>query len=336
MRRNRRIPKGQRELTVVAMPRARKVARAVLIRAHPYGRLGASAKELARDSGYPLRTVYRSVHRLLESGDLTKTEAGFASTAVFHDLTADPTALLRFQNLKFVVENWQTTPEPPCRSAWKWIVKDMGAAGFADVAETSWEGRRLRFTYYPRTGTLEGIVGAVVPIPYQMAGALYGWLQGLLGLGRGETSRVTFLEVNADHRHVRLEQNYVELRDLPGISQVIYQKLDALRHENRVSDPRGTDGKPIPLERAMALLVEGSPEARMERLLKMEIELAQKQLELQRATENVPAGTASVRREAGKVTPEQAAREGFYLAWKEPRSSLVISPRSSWRGSRRF
>jgi hypothetical protein len=273
------------------MPRAKLVSRAVLVRAYPYGRLGASAKELARDAKYPLRSVYRAIHRLLEAGELTKTGAGYAATAVYHDLTTDPTAILGFQNLRFVVENWQTDPAPPCRTAWKWNIRDAGDAGFVETCETSWEGRRVRLTYHPRNGTLEGIIGAVVPIPMRLGGTLYGWLSGLLGLGRGETARLTFIEGNADHRHFRLEQNYVELRQLPGITEVIYQKLDALRHEVRVSDPRGDDGKPLPLERALALLVEGSPEARMERLLRMEIELAQKM------AENRAAGTAEERQE---------------------------------------
>jgi hypothetical protein len=309
MKRPKRIPKGQTELQIVSVPRAKKVARAVLLRAYPYGRLGASVKMLAHESGYPLRSVYRAIHRLLETGDLTKTPAGYAATAVYHDLTTDPNAILGFQNIKFVVENWQTDPVPPCRTAWRWTVKDMGAAGYADVAESSWEGRRVRLTYYARTNVLEGVIAAVVPIPMRMAGPLYGWLQGLLGLGRGETARLSFIEGNADHRHFRLEENYLELRNLPGIIEVIYQKADALRHEIRVSDPRGTDGKPLPLERALALLVEGSPEARMERLLRMEIELAQKQLELARMSEKPATDTAQGRR--GPVSPEEAFREGF-------------------------
>lgn len=287
------------------MPRAKKVARALVLRAAPFGRLGVSAKELARLAGYPLRSVQRALRRLLETGEIQRTPAGYASAAAFHDLTTDPEALLRFQNLKFVVENWRVDPVPPCRTAWKWRVVDMGDAGFAEVAETSWEGRRVRFTYYARTGTLEGVIGAVVPIPYRMAGPLYGWLQAFLGLGQGETARATFIEVNADHRHIRLEENYVELRQFPGIAEVIYQKAEALRHEIRVSDPRGTDGKPLPLERALALLVEGSPEARMERLLKMEIELAQKMAEAG------ATGTARGQRAPERVGPADAAKEGY-------------------------
>ena len=276
-RKQRTIQPGQRTLAIAKMPRARKVARSVLVRLAPYGRLGTGAKILAKETGYPLRTVYRAISHLVDSGEVIKVPAGFASAAVFHDLTADPTATLGFQNIRFAIDGWLTDPPPPCKTARPWHTKDGGLAGPIEMTEFNWEGRVVRLKFYPQSGTLEGIIAATVPIPNAKAGELYGWLSAMLGLNRGEKARITFIEVNADHRLVRLEENYIELRDLPGVSRVIYQKTEALRHELRLSDPRTDDGKPLPLERALALLVEGSPEARMERLLKLEIELARLQ-----------------------------------------------------------
>lgn len=297
----------QTKLLIVGAARAKKVARAVVVRLGVSGRLGATTKELASLTRYPLRTIQRSVAHLISSGEIVETPVGVALASVYWDLTSDPNPVLGFQNLRFVVSNWRETPPPPCRTAREWTRVSGGSAGDFEAAEFGWDGRRVRLQYFPTTGTLECVIAARTPIPLDRAGELWGWLVAMLGLGQGEEAHVTQIEVNADHRDVRLEQNYLELRDLPRVARVIYQKAEALRHEVRVHQPE-LDGKPLPLERALELLVEGSPQARAERLLKLEIEATSKQLELARAA---PKEAAPERRDPAKVDPGDAADAGF-------------------------
>jgi hypothetical protein len=303
--------RAQTQLRVVGAARAKKVARAIGVALAQVGRQGATTKELRRLTGYPLRTVQRAVARLSERGEIKETPYGWVSASIYYDLTADPTAMLGFQNLRFVVSNWRETPPPPCRTA-RWAVMAGGDARSFEAAEIGWEGRRVSLRFYPSTGTLEGSLAAREPVALHRAGELYGWLVAMLGLERGETARVTQIEVNSDHKTVRLEENYLELRDLPKVGLVLYQKAQALRHEIRLHAPE-EDGKPLPLQRALELLLEGSPEARAERRVREEVELAKLQLEIERAklAQVAPNGTAPGRRDPLTVHPGQAITEGF-------------------------
>jgi hypothetical protein len=300
---------AQSKLKIVGADRAKKVARAIVVSLSRAGRLGASTKELARETRYPLRTVQRAVARLRDSEEIVETPTGIALASTYWDLTADPAAVLGFQNLRFVVENWRADPPPPCRAA-RWKPSLQGDAGTAEECDLGWEGRRVRLFFHPTTGNLEVIVSARNPIRLEDAGRLGGWLDAMLGLGRGETARVTQIEVNADHYHVRLEENYLELRDFPRIARVLYQKAQALRHENRLHQPE-EDGRPLPLQRALEELVEGSPLARAERVLRLEIERETKEIERLRLAQAAPKEAAPERRDPGRVDPAEAAREGF-------------------------
>jgi hypothetical protein len=319
-RRSADLP-GQQRLFIVGAARAKKVARAVVAQLAPKGREGASRKELARLTGYPLRTIQRAVANLVESREIVETPLGICLASTYHDLTADTTALLGFQKLHFEVTNWRETPTPPVRTARTWRVVSGGDAPQFETTELGWRGRSVVLQYYPSTGTLVGRVGARNPIPLELAGELYGWLAAMLGLDRGEHTRVLLIEVLSDHPLVHLEENYLELRDLPAVCRVIYQKADRLRNEIRLNRP-SEDGEELPLTRALELLVEGSPLARAERLTRLELELVAKQavvLKLQAETRRkaeelargAPEGAAPERRDPSRVTPSDSLGSGF-------------------------
>lgn len=304
-------PTKQTHLQIVARPRAIKVARAVVLALGQYGRLGTRAKALAAEIPYPYRTIQRALHRLSEIGEVMRVPGGWAATSVYHDVSIDPTATVGFQNLRVVVSNW-VVPSSGTTKTWHQV--SGGASGIVEASELAWEGRRVTLRYHPSTRTLEVIIAAIVPIPLDRAGQLYGWLTGVLGLDGTEDARITFVEINADHKALRLAENYIELRQFPGLAQVLYQKRRQgeiwVRHENRMSSPVDDDGKPISLREGIKQLQEGSPEARYERILQLELELSVKELELTRERAKVaPAESAPVRR--SDVTPDQARNEGF-------------------------
>lgn len=263
-----------------------------------YGRIGASLKDVARDSGFPLRTVQRAVRRLLEIEEvLEPTRGSYVLAATYHDLTSDPTALLGFQNLRFKVSNWRLDPMPPCRTARVWDTESGGTEGIREVAEFQWSGRSIKLIWHPRSETLDVWVRARDPIPLDRAGELGGWLTAMLGLERGESTEAVFIEVNSDHKLLRLEPTYIELRDLPRTAKVLYQHGDALRQEFRLAKPED-DGKPLQLSKALEALVYASPLARMERLLDKELDLARSQVARSAPRRTAPASPAEDR-EAG-------------------------------------
>lgn len=241
-----------------------------------FGRQGCSLKEVARATGYPLRTVQRAVRRLLETDEVFEPDRGrYVLKSVYLDLTADPTARVGFQNLRFRVTNWRETPPPPCRTARPWRTVPGGDDRPREICELAWRGRQVKLVYYPGPKVLDVIVAARDPIPLDAAAVFGEWLFAMLGLEQGETTEVTFIEVNSDHRLLRLEPLYVELRDLTNVARVLYQRSEALRQELRIATPKA-DEKPIGIREAILALTEGSPQARMERLLKLELEAASK------------------------------------------------------------
>jgi hypothetical protein len=282
---------AQSRLAIFAKPRAGKVARAVVMALTGAGRLGKPAKVIARESGQPLRTVYRSLHRLTEIGIVQQVPGGYALTSVLGDITTDPAATLGFQNLRFVIEKWQTEPAPPCRTARPWHPIASGDDPEArEGTELVWEGRRVNLTYYPSTGKLEVRIEAHVPIPLHLAGELMGWLKAMLGHDLGAGSRPTLIEVNAGHQAFRWEPQYLEVREMGAFAHVIYQRLEVLREEWRLFNPVDAYGAGLTVTQLATQLVEGSPQARWERIVKAELELRSKELELERLK---AAGSAS-------------------------------------------
>lgn len=307
---------AQTHLKIVGKARAEKAARLIAEELARWGRMGEGPKLLAKATKLPLRTVYRTLHRLEEAGEVTKIGRGrFALTAVYHDVTADPTSIVGVQNIRFEVTNWQQEPTPPCRTARPWTTSDGGSAGFFGTSELTWEGRRIVLEWYPRAEKLIVKIAAVVPIPTTRAGELKGFIDAMLGLGKGETARITFIEVNVDHKLLRIEPTYFEWREVGNWSHVIYQRQAALREEFRLAHPETGDGRPLTFDRAIELLVEGSPVARMERIVKADLELAR--LEAQKREHDILLATerakekAPVRREPVTVEPCDAIRDGF-------------------------
>jgi len=287
---------SQTRLAIFSVPRAGKVARAVVVSLSSAGRLGKPAKVIARESGHPLRTVYRSLHRLTEIGITREVPGGYALASVLGDITTDPAAILGFQNLRFVIEKWQTVPAPPCRTTKPWHPIPAGDGPEREGTDLVWEGRRVNLTYYPSTGALEVRIEAKVPIPLNLAGELTGWLKAMLGSDLGPGTRPTLVEINAGHQAFRWEPAYLEVRHVGQLAHVIYQKVDQLREEFRLFNPLGPGGTPLTVTELATQLVEGSPQARMERIVKMELELASKELELERLRHGtVPPGTAPER-----------------------------------------
>ena len=320
----------QRTLRVLGAGRAETVARLVLGALTPHGREGAGTKELARELRLPLRTVQRGLARLSERGDVVHRGWMWYATVVYVDTTTDPLAILGFQKFQFVVENWREEPPPPCRTARTWALVPGGDAGPFEQARATWRGREVVFRRFPTTGTLTVNVHAEEPVRLEHAGELYGWLESQLGLGRGEATRVTHLEVCSDHEYLRMEPFYVELRELlgkpfevvPRLARVVYQRKDRLRRENRVWDPREADGSASTVKQVLSELVEGSPVYRAHQiaLADMKAELARLEVarlnhetarldaEAARVTSN---GTAQTRRDPGTVEPGAALGEGF-------------------------
>ncbi|MGA7860671.1 MAG: hypothetical protein WCB19_02295 [Thermoplasmata archaeon] len=296
----------QHRLALFSAPRAGKVARSIVRSLTDAGCLGKGAKEIAAEARVPLRTVYRSLDRLTEAGVVKPVLGKFVLAQILGDITTDPSAILGFQNIQFTVSEWQMEPAPPCRTAFRWTLGDGGDAGSKEVAEGVWEGRRVKMTFYPDRGSLEVIIAAVVPIPLLKAPELLGWLNAMLGLGRGESTELTRVEANADHEVFVLERNYLELRRIGEFAQVLYQKASALRHEMRLYRPTDADGNRLPLERAVEILTEGSPVRQLLRLAEKEAEILRLQAQL--ASKVEPEGTAKVRQPA---TPSEMREAGF-------------------------
>jgi hypothetical protein len=291
----RRIPKGQTFLPVLGKARAQKAARLVVEELSRWGRLGIGPKEISAATKLPLRTVYRTLHRLEEIEEVIKVGRGaFALAATYHDITADPTAIVGIQNIRFEVTNWQREPKPPVATAEPWEVVDGGDAGWFETAELTWEGRRIVLEWYSRVEKLVVKIAAQTPIPTGRAGELKGFIDAMLGLNRGETTRINFIEANSDHRLLRVEPQYFEWREIAGWSHVIYQRAAALREEYRMAHPETGDGKPLTFEKAIELLVYGSPLARMERIMDKELALMRAEAE-KRMAENPAPATAAVR-----------------------------------------
>ena len=269
------------------------------------GRFGKPAKEVAREIGIPLRTVYRTIRRLHSFEVIQPAPNGWALSSVVGDVTSDPTAILGFENVRWKVSNWQTQPPPPCRTAQAWTPHDGGDAGSFESLELGWEGRRITLRYYPSSGTLEVAVAAHTPIPLLLAPELSGWLKAMLGLGRGETSECTHIEVNATHEGFRADGfRYMEIRRFGEFAQVLYQKTVGLKHEVRLYRPLDSDGHRVSIERSLEILAEGSPLRVLLRIVERELEL-----ERLRVTRTEPERTAQVRR-AEEVAPSEARREG--------------------------
>jgi hypothetical protein len=249
---------------------------------------------------------------------------------VYVDTTTDPLAILGFQKFQFVVENWREEPPPPCRTARNWAIVPGGDAGPFEQAHATWRGREVVFRRFPTTGTLTVNVHAEEPVRLEYAGELYGWLESELGLGRGESTRVTHIEICSDHEYLRMEPLYVEVKELlgrpfevvPRLARVVYQRKDRLRRENRLWDPREADWSASTVKQVLNELVEGSSVYRVHQIALADMKAELARLEVARlnhesarlsaeAAQAASNGTAQTRRDPGAVDPETAHREGF-------------------------
>lgn len=309
---------SQRRLAIFSVSRTGKIDRAVVRALSDAGRLGRSVKEIARLAGFPLRTTYRAIHRLDGARIVSKVGQNYALTDVLADVTSDPTAILGFENFRFEVSNWQTTPTPPIATAIRWTLVSDGSTGTREVGEASWEGRRIVLTHRRDAKALDVIVSAKgSPIPLLAAPVLQGWLQGMLGLGRGETVRTTYIEVNAGHESFVLMPTYLELRHAGEFAQVLYQKSWGLKHELRLYRPVDGDGTSLSLDRAIEILVEGSPVRQLLKVAEIELETQRLrvqalQIESERTARERQAGeTPPTLRKPETIRPDDAVREGF-------------------------
>jgi hypothetical protein len=297
---------AQRRLAIFSRPRTGRLSRQVAISLGSAGRLGKTVKEIAFEIQAPIRTVYRSIHRLESLGVVEKRAYGYALCSVVGDVTSDPSALLGFENIRWKVTNWQLAPPPPCRTAQMWHEVGGGSAGKFETAELAWEGRQVALRFYPSAGTLEVVIAAKEPIPLLQAAVLEGWLKAMLGLGRGETSECTHLEVNARHEAFRADGfKYLEIRRLGEFAQVLYQKTAGLKHEVRLYRPLDADGEKVSIERSLEILTEGSPLRVLLKIVEREIELVRA-----RVASGESDGTAK-KRSPEDYPPSSALSEGF-------------------------
>ena len=304
-------PTVQTKLAIVGKARANLAARLVVTELSRWGRLGTNVKSISKATRLPVRTVYRTLDRLLEIEEVVRLKGGaFALAATYHDITADPTSIVGIQNIRFEVTNWRRTPSPPCETANSWATADGGSAGFIGTMELTWEGRRIVLEWYPKVEKLIVKIAAIVPIPAGRAAELKGFIDAMLGLGRGETATITQIEVNADHRLLRVEPQYFEWREVAEWSHVIYQRAAALREEYRLAHPETGDGRPLTFEKAIELLVYGSPLARMERVQIRELEILRASADAKTVAQ-VASEAANPRRDPLKVAPGDAIGEGF-------------------------
>jgi hypothetical protein len=297
---------SQRRFKVFSAPRAGRLSRQVAIALGTGGRLGRSAKDVAAALRVPLRTTYRTLGRLESVGVAKRVPGGFALSSVVGDITTDPTALLAFENIEWRVSKWQTDPTPPCRTAKPWTRTERGDAGPTESVELAWEGRRVSLCFYPSSGALTVKIGAHTPIPLEQAPVLQGWLTAMLGLGRGEESECTHLEVNATHESFRADGfRYLEIRRLGEFAHVLYQKTAGLKHEIRLYRPLDGDGEKVSVERSLEILAEGSP-------LRVLLRIVERELELERlkVTQTEPERTAQRRQSPDAVAPSMAREEG--------------------------
>lgn len=309
---------SQRRLAIFNVSRTGKIDRAVVRALSDAGRLGRSVKEIARLAGFPLRTTYRAIHRLDGARIVSKVGQNYALVDVLADVTSDPGAILGFENFRFEIANWQTSPVPPIRTAIRWHTLSDASFGAREVGEASWEGRRIVLTYRPDAKALDVIVSAKgAPIPLLAAPVLQGWLQGMLGLGRGEKAEMKYMEVNAGHESFVLAPTYLELRHAGQFAQVMYQKSWGLKHEMRLYRPVDGNGTTLSLDRAIEILVEGSPVRQLLKVAQIELEAERLrvqalQIESERTARERQVGeTPPTLRKPETIRPDEAVREGF-------------------------
>ena len=131
----------------------------------------------------------------------------------------------------------------------------------------------------------------------------------MLGLGRGESTRVTQIEVTAVHEHFRGDGfQYLELRHLGEFAIVLYQTAAGLKHEVRLFHPLDSDGTSISLHRAVEILTDGSPFRTLLRAAEkeLEVEMLKAKMAEERDTWN-----GKLRREPEGVQPGLAISEGY-------------------------
>lgn len=303
----RPLDPAQTRLRVFSAPRIGRLSRTVTITLGAAGRVGLTAKEVAVALRVPLRTTYRVLGRLEESSIVERTKLGtWALTSILGDVTTDPDARLGFENVRWRVTKWQTQPPPPCRMAKPWTPRKGGDAEGWEETTLVWEGRDVKLAYHPGEGVLEvAISSRGVPIPLGLATELSGWLKAMLGLGQGEESECTHIEVNAMHEGFRADGwKYLEIRRFGEFANVMYQKAAGLKHEVRLYRPLDDDGNKVSIERTLEILAEGSP-------LRVLLRIVEKEFKLYEMTQTASLGAAPARREPTGVSPAEAQGGGY-------------------------
>ena len=129
---------AQRKLAILGTARPEKAVRLIVQALSRFGRLGGTAKELVKETRLPRSTLYPHLRRLEEIGEILRPGRGmYALSSTYHDLTADPTAIVGVQNIKFEVTKWEKQPIPPCGTGQSWDVRDGGSAGWFRTKEDS-------------------------------------------------------------------------------------------------------------------------------------------------------------------------------------------------------
>lgn len=241
-----------------------------------FGREGATAKMVAGALKLPVRTVQWNLHALLTAEVITQPFRGrFAYVPEELDLISWPSGVDGVHGIVLVSGPMRgaTPPLVSLRSPKEWPPKP----GYPRIrfVELDWEGRRVELWYYPGTDRFRvNVQNDRNPIPWIRVREFRGWLNGLFHPLSVDHWLPVEIGVNVDYPKLRMSgmksgtfegwQNAVERA---------YQKLaDLLRLEFHTT-PMDGEGRILPFDRVIEKLTEGSPVARMERMLEKELEL---------------------------------------------------------------
>lgn len=267
-----------------------------------FERLGATAKELAKETGIPLRSAQRALKRLVESEVIRSPLRGrYYYTSPVADVTGDPYGEPGVHGLVMLVRDCRTTLLGGSSTA-RALMSKAPAEGVEFVTDLRRFGERwVRFQYYPGRDTLEALVPLTKdPIRWEQLPEFLGWLNGLFEpANAGLLFMVVQIGVHVDHKRLRMEGvKAVCLQECVGVLSQLYQKKEALRHEWHLHNEAGV----ATLEHAVRILLEGSPTRQMVDLLKAA-------LEVQKVAQNAPAATAP--KQGPPPTPSEALDAGF-------------------------
>jgi len=295
----------QTKLAVVARPNAAAVARAVWQALLRYEGEGASAKELAKVTGHPVRTVQWHLQKMLATGEISvKVRGLYVAKPKMLDVTADPAGQPGVHGLVLMAWNLRETPLGAGRMAREVLDRGMRQRDGSLTRVEAWGGRAVRFTYYPTTDNLQvSFVRDEEPVDLGELDRFSGWLEGLFGCPVDKLFWVVQVGVHVDHRNLVLDGvKSLTFYEFGTVVARLYQKRARLmRHEYHFNAERPGVAD---LKSAVRILTEGSPTAQVITALRLELKALKERSKLARREQETIAP-------AGPLPPERAGESGY-------------------------